>query len=139
MHSKIILFVLFCLVAPSMPAEAQNPTCGDWWNPCCPWWDKSLWDAHCMTPPMPPPVDEHKKNVARANVQYFTSARDFFQYLGNGLDYLPGGGLAGKLVRPLQAYTQRQIEASQKIVDDPWDPNYRERYQPRYLSAEELG
>lgn len=43
------MILLMCLVCPKLsivnPAEAA--ACGTWWEPCCPWWDKSAWDASC--------------------------------------------------------------------------------------------
>lgn len=91
-------------------------------NPCCPWWEPEK---------CPPPINQHKKAVAKAAGDYFTNAETFFIVFG-----IPT--CAAALIVPcatagaLAFYANRLAGEQYRIANDPRfmfvigpDPDYR--------------
>lgn len=98
-------------------------------NPCCPWWQPEK---------CPPPINRHKKDVAKASADYFENAETFFAVVA-----LPT--CAAGLILPCVTagavgfYANRLALEQHKIVSDPFDPDYMWPYELTIPSAESLG
>jgi hypothetical protein len=125
----LVIFVLLTMIGIEATAEAQN--CPMDWHP-----------PPCGIPPQP--VKDQKKIAAQAASDYHAKAMEFFSAwmavtcAADKLGYAPAkaGCAAGGMGLAAAAAAKARED---RIVRDPFDPNYWEIYNGRYLSYDELG
>ena len=150
------LLCAICLLLASAPkpTQAQN-YCGTGWEPCCPWWDQSVWQDWCwpdwqrpqpQPEPEPPPVilvtaiTQAEKDVYNADADKFATAVKYFTFIAANARQSPDMvlQLVSKLATAAAIGSQLAEFYLRAAANDPWDDDYLYVYDAPTLSAGEL-
>ncbi len=74
------------------------------------------------------PIPQWKKDVAKANADFFASGRTFFDSILLACPYAPIPGIVCKTSSGMVVFLSRAEAAQRKIYNDPWDGAYCETY-----------
>jgi hypothetical protein len=124
----LILGAIIAFALSAIPVQAENCP-NDWHEPPC---------------GPPPKVDQRKKDVAQAAVNYHQNAAlpiVIWEEVACNAAYLgyKPARLACAGAKMTRIANERAEAAQQRIVNDPYDPAFEYAYEGRWLSYEDLG
>lgn len=134
---RILLLMIFLIGVSYAEVEAvPNPCCGGIDTGPCTWWTPE----GCAAPTPPPVVPDAKKQLAKAKRDYYDSAAYGFNLImGGTCPWLPYTKWVCGSATFMWANALQFSKDQQKIVTDPWDPDYWQPYDAPWPSAESLG
>lgn len=141
-RTKLIFVLAITLFCSSFAGVPDVHACGGWWDPCCPWWDKSSWDISCYPleerpqpepqctwwdpcwklRPLPQVIAAEKKaaaGVAAAEYDARAAGADAFRDYWCQLNFFVCGWMT-----QLGAISRLYAESNRLIQRDPFDPKY---------------